>query len=87
MKRITHVAIRYRGETYSLPEPNRHNNVIRLIADTLKIDRIDLHEEGFLDESGAFLDRRQALAAALFYNQVKDPTDIRAGQLFSEDLW
>lgn len=86
-KPITHVAIKFRGETYSLPEPNRHHHVIKLIADTLKITRIDKHEEGFLDEAGLFLDRKQALARALHTNQVKNPNDIRAGQLFSEDLW
>lgn len=29
---ITHVAIKYNGKVYSLPKPNRHHHVIRMIG-------------------------------------------------------
>ncbi len=89
MKRtwITHVAIRFRGITYALPAPNRHHHVIREIVERTGADCVDNCEQGFLDADGNFLNRRQALARALLHGQVLNPADIRAGRLFSEDLW
>ncbi len=87
--RITHVAIRYKGKVWSLPEPNRHHNVIRLIADETGDKYIDAHgdNQGFVDADGRYLNRRQALVSALVNKQVLDENDIRGGQLYSEDLW
>ncbi len=85
--RITHVAIRFEGVVYSLPSPNRHHHVIRLIVDRTGVASVDNDEQGFLDETGRFLTRRQALVSARLFNQIKDASQIRAGQLFSEDLW
>lgn len=83
---ITHVAIKYQGEIYSLPAPNRHHHVIAMIAH--EVDHaVGANEQGFLDDQSSFLDRVQALEHALLNNQVKDVNDIRAGQLFSEDVW
>lgn len=84
---ITHVAIIYEGKTYSLPKPNRHHHIIRMIYEEngIGIDGEDI--QGFLDDSGAFLGRKKALEHALKHNQVLDPKSIRAGILFSEDLW
>lgn len=82
LPRITHVAIQYNGKVYSLPKPNRHHHVIRMIG--------GIHGpnmQGFLDNDGRFLDRKAALRVALAAGQVLDPVDIRANQLFSEDLW
>lgn len=83
---ITHVAIRQGGKIFSLPSPNRHHNVIFKIAEETGLDRVD-GEQGFLDDAGNFLDRKAALAHALGSGQVKDPGAIRAGILFSEDMW
>jgi hypothetical protein len=83
---ITHVAIIHEGVLYSLPKPKRHHHVIRVIADAIG-GPVTHEEQGFLDDKGRFLDRKQALAHALENNQVKNPNDIRAGQLFSEDVW
>lgn len=79
---ITHVAIRYAGKTYSLPKPNRHHHVIRMIGG---ISGPDI--QGFLDDSGVFLNRADALEVALRAGQVLDIDNVRAGRLFSEDLW
>lgn len=86
---ITHVAIRFEGVTYSLPAPNRHHNVIRHIVDTTGATHVDSHDEdqGFLDASGRYLNRRQALVSALLNEQVKDPSKVRCEMLFSEDVW
>jgi len=81
-RHITHVAILYDGKVHSLPSPNRHHHVIGLIGGIYGPDK-----QGFLDNNGEFLDRKQALAVALNAGQVKNPDNIRAGQLFSEDIW
>ena len=87
--KITHVAIRFQGRIFSLPAPNRHHHVIRHIVDELGVRYVNSHgeDQGFLDESGQYLTRKQALVSALLNDQVKDPTQIRAGELFSEDVW
>ena len=79
---ITHVAIRYKGKVYSLPKPNRHHHVLRLIG-VLSAPET----QGFLDSNGNFLTRREALHVAIDAGQVLNRAAIRAGQLFSEDIW
>lgn len=83
---ITHVAIRYQGVIYSLPRPSRHHHVI---AEIFKATGKPMEEniQGFLNDQDQFLTRQEALEHALLNNQVKNTNDIRAGQLFSEDLW
>jgi len=85
---ITHVAIRCNGKIYSLPAPNRHHHVMWMIAKETN-NRVDASgdDQGFLDENGLYYSRRPALIHALKNNQVKDMKDIRAGRLFSENLW
>lgn len=87
--RIAAVAICYRGKVWTLPPPARHHNVIRLIADETGETHIDCRDraQGFIDTEGRYLDRFQALAVALANKQVLDENDIRAGRLFSEDVW
>lgn len=88
---ITHVAIQYNGRTYSLPKPNRHHDIIRLIyKETGKgIDGPDV--QGFLDNYGNFLNRYEAMDHAKQHNQLIRPenqTNIYNGsKLFSEDIW
>lgn len=88
-KKITHVAIRFNGVIYSLPAPNRHHNVISHIVETTNALAVDAYDEdeGFLDEDGRYLNRKQALVNAMEHDQVKDVNNIRCGQLFSEDVW
>lgn len=88
---ITHVAIRFDGKTYSLPRPNRHHDVIRLIAEETGAKTVDAHgdDQGFLDEQGTYYRRGQALRHALEHNQIKDSKvlNLHLNMLFSEDLW
>lgn len=87
--KITHVAIRFKGEIYSLPAPNRHHHVIWHIIEKTGVESVDTHgeDQGFLDESGEYLNRKQALVSAKINNQIKNLNDIRCGTLFSEDVW
>lgn len=87
--KITHVAIRYKDVIYKLPCPNRHHHVIALIVKLTGTKYIDPDDDdqGFIDEQGNYLTRQQALVSALCNNQVLNKNNIRAEQLFSEDLW
>lgn len=87
--KLTHVAIRFEGKVYSLPAPNRHHHVIREIVRQTGVKSVDVAEEdqGFLDEKGMYLNRKQALVSADLFDQIKPGTVIRAGRLFSEDVW
>lgn len=84
---ITHVAIRFQEKIYSLPEPNRHHDVIRLIAEQTGVSYVDSkgEDQGFLDSSGRYLNRKQALLNARLHNQIKGT--IIQNQLYSENLW
>lgn len=82
---ITHVAIRYMGQVYSLSSPNRHHHVIRMIGGIY-----GYHEEGFIDSKNQFLNRTQAMDLAKTNGQLKRrPGDnyYQGPKLFSEDLW
>jgi hypothetical protein len=83
---IVAVAIIHRGVVYSLPRPNRHHHVIRLIAERTGADRVD-GEQGFLDDLGNFLNRETALLHALACGQVPPPKARSNRRLYSEDLW
>lgn len=88
--KITHVAIRFNNKTYALPAPNRHHHVIQfIIQENPDVETVDAYDDdqGFLDESGAYLTRRQALVNALLNNQIKDTQKVTAGILTSEDVW
>jgi hypothetical protein len=87
---ITHVAIIYDGTTYSLPAPNRHHNVIRLITATNGVGIKGPDRQGFLDSNGIFLSRRGAYIRSKKTNQLKrnvSPGMYDGDELFSEDLW
>lgn len=89
MRTITHVAIRFRGVTYSLPRPNRHHHVIWDIVEKTGAKTVDSRDEdqGFLDSDGNYLTRYQALRVARAAGQLKPDQPIRCGMLFSEDVW
>jgi hypothetical protein len=84
---ITHVAVRFQEKVYSLPEPNRHHDVIILIAKETGVSYVDSkgEDQGFLDSSGRYLNRKQALLNARLHNQIKGT--IIHNELYSENLW
>lgn len=91
---ITHVAIRFRDQIWSLPKPYRHHHVIRLIIwandhfGDQDILHVDAHgdDQGFLDASGRYLNRRQAHASASLNGQIL-PGRGQLHELYSEDVW
>lgn len=90
---ITHVAIRFQDRIWSLPKPNRHHHVIRLIADETGVTSVDayLDDQGFLDDQGNYLTREEAFAHAAKAGQLVElmkPENRRnLALLFSEDVW
>lgn len=85
---LTHVAIMHEGKVWSLPRPYRHHHVMRVINyldETGETKTVD-GTQGFLDASGRFLTRQQALVSADINGQIKNGKII-GGVLTSEDLW
>lgn len=87
---ITHVAIRFQGKVYSLPAPNRHNDVIRLIIEQAGVTYVDARDDdqGFLIDGETWCRRRPALRVAKECGQLK-PGGMgeKLGKLYSEDVW
>jgi len=81
---ITAVAIRTAQDTYELPRPNRHHDLIHMLAGMGHATPIT-GEQGFIDDQAGFVTREEAAHIALAQGQV---TQLHAPpSLFSEDLW
>jgi len=83
---IEGVAIKYKGKTYKLPKPNRHHDLINLIYQETG-EPVYESEQGFYDNFGYFLNRKDALFFALQSGQVLDIIKLHGNVLFSENLW
>lgn len=85
----TFAAIRLdNGEIYTMAPPNRHHNIIRKIRDEGIKEFLEGDKQGFVDNKGRFLRRKQALTIAQNAGQViKQSAGTWAHGLFSEDVW
>lgn len=91
-KRVVAAAIRdtKTGKIYSLPAPNRHRDVIRSIGSQEDPDAFysfSTSEEGFLLDSGEFVDRHTAWKYAIRSGQVDYAKTSRFKELNTEMLW
>lgn len=99
---ITHVAIKFQDRVWSLPRPYRHHHVLRSILflveefgeytkETFDRDIDDPSggdKQGFLDATGTYLTRKQAMIVAVANKQIMKPGHPTIEDtLFSEDLW
>lgn len=86
---IAHVAIRFRGVTFSLPAPARHHDVIRKIVEETGAATVDSpgEDQGFLDADGQYLTRYRALRVARRTGQLREGIPVYYGELCSENLW
>jgi hypothetical protein len=87
---ITHVAVIRGGKTYSLPSPNRHHHVLYSgLMDKRIPEEADI--QGFLDDTGKFLTRKEAYVVAKENGQLDrskhPPGHYDGDDLFSEDVW
>ena len=88
LPKITHVTIKYAGRVWSLPAPNRHHDVIRMIFEKTGEGIRGPDTQGFLDETGRFLGRSDAFILASDNRQLRrEPRGYQGSKLFSEDLW
>lgn len=79
---IVAAAIKMDGHVFGLPAPNRHHDIIHQIAG--KGFELPVRgEQGFIDDTLGFVDRRRAALIAYDCEQI----DKRKPELFSEDLW
>lgn len=88
--KITHVAIMFEGEIYELQAPNRHHDVIRLIASKNGVGINGPDVQGFTDEDGNFLNRKDAMVRAQQTGQLnrrEGDQHYQGSELYSEDLW
>ena len=79
------------GEVYWLPRPARHHSVIHSLVKLRRWQTARNGEQGFVTESGEFLDRRRGMLHAIQFEQLLNPPELgRLGNgeiLYSEDLW
>jgi hypothetical protein len=78
-------AIRIGRAVFTLPRPNRHHNILWWLS-VLGVRSVDLHDQGFVLNTGAFVDRRRAARIADRARQLRAPL-IAPPNLYSEDLW
>lgn len=73
------------GKVHSLPCPARHPDVLMWMSK----NGIDHREstQGFIDNTGNFVNRQEALLIAKKANQTLDGRTFHHADLFSEDLW
>jgi hypothetical protein len=87
METIIGVAILEEGSNvvYSLPKPNRHSDVIKLMSEQEKTIKPIKGIQGFITSTDRFVDRVEAGKIALASGQIKKL--LFSDKLYSEDLW
>lgn len=87
---ITHVAIWHDGKCFSLPRPNRHDDVYKQFLYPIEDAGLPIFpetiNEGFLINGEVYIDRYYGLQYAQQSGQVTLPL-FQPRFLFSEDLW
>ncbi len=74
------------GDVITLPAPNRHCHVIWYMVDALKHKSPIIGEQGFINDKGEYLNRREAKIEAMRCNQIIK-RDYELDELYSEDVW
>ena len=88
---IDRVAIMQGGVVYSLPKPNRHDDVVRHMMLVHHVSPVN-GEQGFIDNRAPeiFINREAASKLAVETGQLKEIQVVRGKRyrkLYSEDLW
>lgn len=95
-ERIAASAVRIGDEIFSLPPPARHHHVMQLIWDKLGKTYIEQEMQGFVTDTGRFVDREEGHRIAKAAGQLipraggfreGEINDVDGSDLFSEDLW
>ena len=85
-ERIASAAMRVGGLIVSMPQPARHHNIL------WELDRLGMDpfikpiDQGFITDSGRFVERAEACVIAAKADQIRHKTGP-ADELFSECMW
>ena len=82
-EKIVAVAVHFKGKTYQLEKPYRHHHLYATMPHMDDEDEADV--QGFMTNTGRFVDRVNALRIAKDARQLINPNPTY--ELFSEDLW
>lgn len=83
-EKVVAAACRYDGLVCALPQPARHHHIIRALATIQGIEMPVDKEQGFVTNTGRFVNREEAAEIALKAKQV---LSLERTWLASEDLW
>lgn len=75
-----------RGAVWSLPQPNRHHDIIKMMREAGYEGPLQGDRQGFVLSDGRFARRKSAMSVAHRAKQIKRGETISA-TLTSEDLW
>ena len=82
---ITKVAMKTEdGMVYAMSKPKRHHDIINMLSEIYPTPIKG--EQGFITNTGRFVDRIEAKVIAIRENQLI-PRAGKTKRLFSEDLW
>lgn len=88
MERIVAAAIVFEGINCVLPPPARHHTILHAIAHLRPDVIIGPDEQGFVTDTGRWVDRFEAKRIAIEAQQYLVPEDIDLrDRLYSEELW
>lgn len=85
---IVGAAVRYKGDVFKLPRPNRHGDIMRSMrAAGQPREAVNIVNQGFLTSTGRFVGREEAYGIAKSAGQLLDEKRPGVKVLFTEDLW
>lgn len=91
-ERIAQAAIRHAGTIYTLPRPARHADLFKAnctVENGIIKSSIAAGEQGFVTDSGRFVDRKEAWGLAQATEQLLEGAAFRrlGPTLYTEDMW
>lgn len=89
LEHIVAAALKFGEIIVSQPPPARHHTLLRGMFDIIGKNEavpIGADDQGFLTNTGRFVDRKEAAELAVFAGQIT-MTKFQPNTLFSEDLW
>jgi len=86
MESIVGAAVQWQGLVFCLPPPKRHHDILHLMT-AIGLPKIAHQEQGFLTNTGRYVNRLDALEIAKAAGQNPKMANAPYLGLFSEDLW
>lgn len=87
-EQIDRAAIRHvDGTVYSVPRPGRHHHIIAQMGARYIERRAEGHTQGFLTNTGRFVDSKEAFLIATAMGQIIQKPLGDPEKLYSDDMW